>query len=155
MSPYPPKKALIPRSRSGLIKNRIVRDTPIVMVSPDRNKTSPSANMAESKKNSHPRNKKTHPMNKRPLPILVLSLRLNMLAIDEAVDSAIKRFHTHVLICGCRLVCESKESICLRHDWERQQRARSVTIQDQRAGIQRFDFCIAGILARGRDVDSW
>lgn len=51
----------------------------MVNVSPARNRTSPKANMAESKKKRHPRNRKTQPRKSRPLPILVLSLTLNMI----------------------------------------------------------------------------
>lgn len=83
---YPPKKAMMPRSRSGRIKNRIVRLNPIVRVRPERKSTSPRANMALSKRKRQPRNKKTQPRNRRALPILVLSLKLNMIFFLVSFD---------------------------------------------------------------------
>ena len=77
----PPKKATMPWIRSGLEKKRIVRETPMVRVRPNKKRMSPKANIAESKRNRHPRNRKIHPKKSNPVPIFVLSL--NMIVTDD------------------------------------------------------------------------
>jgi hypothetical protein len=82
----PPKNETIPLIRSGLEKKRRVRENPMVMVKPARNRISPSASIAESKKNITPRHKKTHPKNRRPVPIFVLSLNMVPVQLQQRVN---------------------------------------------------------------------
>ena len=51
----------------------MVREMPMVNVSPVRKRTSPSARRVESKRKSVPRKRKVKPRNIRAVPILVLS----------------------------------------------------------------------------------
>jgi len=60
----PPKNDTMPRNLSGLAKNRIVLDTPMVSVNPVRNRTSPSASKVESNKKSTPKKRKPHPYDR-------------------------------------------------------------------------------------------
>ena len=114
----PPKKEMIPRNRSRLLKNRAVLDIPIVSVNPTRNKISPKANKAESKKKMTPKNKKTQPCseqvsetckrmklwhthdknerhfsfrtrNNRAVPIFVLSLNMAIVGVYKARDGSV------------------------------------------------------------------
>lgn len=64
----PPKNAAMPRMRSRRLKNRAVRDAPIVSVRPVRKRTSPSAISVASKRNMTPRKRKVNPRNIRPVP---------------------------------------------------------------------------------------
>ena len=77
----------MPRMRSLRVKNRSVRDVPIVRVRPVRNKMSPRARRVESKRNKMPRKRKVKPRNIRPVPILVLSetILLLLFAVYVAV----------------------------------------------------------------------